>query len=123
MAKQNRNQTHVPGKERRHYPRYALGCPAELFPPAAGHWRNQIVHSRTDNISNGGCYITLEKYPELQTDQSLQLELNVPRHTPNTYMLEPVRTAVRIVRIETARPSDTGLALEFEKPVELQLEE
>ena len=123
MAKQNRNQPQVHGKERRRYPRYALGCPAGLFTPAAGHWRKELAHSRTDNISNGGCYITLDENPEFQTDQTLQLELNVPRRTSNTYMLEPVRTSVRIVRIEDSHPTETGLALQFEKPIDLLLEE
>ena len=123
MTKQNRNHTEFVGKDQRRFTRYALGCPAELFSTGAQHERNQIVHSRTDNISNGGCYLTLDENPQLQADQTLQLELNVPRHTPNTYMLEPIQTTVRIVRIEDSHPTETGLALQFEKSLELQLEE
>ena len=123
MDKRNSNKTGLSSKERRRHARYALGCPVGLFLPTTGYWRNPIARSRTDNISNGGCYLTLEKNPDLPADQVLRLTLNVPRQTPNTYMLEPVRTAARIVRIETSHPSEIGLALQFEESVELQLDE
>ena len=123
MVNKMENRFDGQGKDRRRFPRFSLSCPVGLFTPAIGRWRKELAHSRTDNISSGGCYLTLSEKPGFQPKQSLQLELNVPRRTPNTYMLEPVRTSARIIRIETAQPAETGLALEYEKPLDLQLEE
>ena len=123
MENKTENHSDWQGKDRRRFRRLTLGCPAGLFTPAVGRWRKELAHSRTDNISNGGCYLTLAEKPGFQPQQSLQLELNLPRRTANTYMLEPVRTSVRILRIEDSHPPETSLALEFEKPLDLQLEE
>lgn len=123
MVQKTKNHSNGPDKDRRRFQRFSLGCPVGLFTPAVGRWRKELAHSRTDNISNGGCYVTLEEKPGFQPNQPLQLELNIPRRTPNTYMLEPVRASVRIVRIEDSHPTETSLALQFESPIDLQLEE
>ncbi len=123
MANKTKNHSEEPGKDRRRFPRFNLGCPVGLFTPAVGRWRKELAHSRTDNISNGGCYLTLSEKPGFQLSQSLQLELNLPRRTPNTYMLEPVRTSACIIRIDDSHPSETSLALQFAHPLDLQLEE
>jgi hypothetical protein len=98
-----------------------------------------MARARTDNISDGGCYVTLDNTAESkwvwtpqQTDESpLMVELKIPRRTANTYLLEPVRSPGRIVRIEkpplhqlpaVARNEELGLALQFKKPLALQLE-
>jgi c-di-GMP-binding flagellar brake protein YcgR len=120
---ENKNHSDWQGKDRRRFPRFSLSCPVGLFTPAVGRWRKELAHSRTDNISNGGCYVTIAENPAFQPRQTLQLELNVPRRTVNTYMFEPVRTSVRIVRIEESHRSETSLALQFENPLDLQLEE
>ena len=123
MVNKMENHSDWQGKDRRRFPRFNLGCPVGLFTPAVGRWRKELAHSRTDNISNGGCYLTLAEKPGFQPHQTLQLELNLPRRTPNTYMLEPVRTSVRILRIDDSHPTETSLALQFENPLDLQLEE
>ena len=123
MENKTNNSFNGQGKDRRRFPRFSLSCPVGLFTPAVGRWRKELAHSRTDNISNGGCYLTLAEKPGFQPNQSLQLELNLTRRTPNTYMLEPVRTSARIIRIEDAHPSETSLALQFAQPLDFQLEE
>jgi len=122
MENKTRNHSDCQDKDRRLFPRFNLDCPVGLFTPAVGRWRKELAHSHTDNISNGGCYLTLAEKPDFQPLQALQLELNLPRRTPNTYMLEPVRTSARIIRIDDSHPTETYLALQFEKPLDLQLE-
>ena len=122
MENKTKNHSDWQDKDRRRFPRFTLDCPVGLFTPAVGRWRKELAHSHTDNISNGGCYLTLAEKPGFQPAQSLQLELNLPRQTPNTYMLEPIRTSARILRIEDARHTESSLAIQFEKPLDLQLE-
>jgi len=123
MRNKTKNHSDWQDKDRRRFQRFTLGCPVGLFTPAVGRWRKEFARSRTENISNGGCYLTLTEKPDFQSLQTLQLELNLPRHTPNTYMLEPVRTSARILRIDDSHPSETSLAIQFEKPLDLHLEE
>lgn len=98
-----------------------LSCPVVLQNLAG----NAIARSRTHNLSNGGCYITLASN-ELPTDASqIELELKVPRHTPNTYMLESFQTPGRVVRLEKIDPVEIerlGVAIQFAGPLTLQLE-
>jgi hypothetical protein len=125
----------TPGKERRRHERVSLDCPIVIYTPTG---RREMARARTDNISDGGCYVILDNNAESkwvwtpqQTDESpLMVELKIPRRTPNTYLLEPVRSPGRIVRIEkpplNQLPADTkndelGLALQFKKPLALQL--
>lgn len=129
-------RNYQPDQDRRRHVRKSLDCPIVVYTPTG---RRELLRSRTDNLSNGGCYVTIEKniesrwvwLPQQPDESPLVLELRIPRQTPNTYMLEPVRSAARIVRIEkpplnqplsSAGVAELGLALQFKNPLELQLE-
>ncbi|MCP4711367.1 MAG: PilZ domain-containing protein [Planctomycetes bacterium] len=118
--------------EQRKFPRTELSCPVELVSDAAQK-QNAPAQSRTDNTSNGGCYLTLPPSSTLSPGSLVNLILKIPRQTPNTYLLESLRKQAKIVRIEPARQNisckstrkqknEIGLALEFSDPCELSLE-
>ena len=118
--------------ERRKFPRTELSCPVEVVLGVAPQG-SVPVHSRTDNISNGGCHLTLVSPPSLSPGDMVNLNLKIPRQTPNTYLLESLRKQARIVRIEPAGPEtsdktareegrEIDLALEFCDPGELSLD-
>ena len=123
-------------QDRRQHARSRISCAIVIYGPTG---RRELARTRTENVSDGGCYVIIEKsaphewiwVPRRCDESPLIMELKVPRQTANTYMLEPVRSAGRIVRIErpplkrqstTARGADLGLALQFKNPLELQLE-
>jgi len=128
--------------EQRKFPRTELSCPVEVLSDTAPDG-NALAQSRTDNISNGGCYITLATSSLATSSRAtsatfspgsmVKLNLKIPRQTPNTYLLESHQRQARIVRIEPARPgksgksniqenTEIGLALEFSDPCELSLD-
>ena len=118
--------------EQRKFPRTELSCPVELISDAAPNG-SVPAQSRTDNISNGGCYLTLASSSTLTTGNMVKLNLKIPRQTPNTYLLEPLKIQARVVRIEPARQdksckstieedNEIGLALEFSDPCRLSLD-
>ena len=79
----------------------------------------------TDDVSNAGCRGTSASAPVLETNQIVQIELKIPRHTENTYMLETVKVGARVVRFEQtlAYSSDSlTIALEFTSPLELDID-
>lgn len=118
--------------EQRKFPRTELSCPVEIVSHAAPN-RSAPAQSRTDNISNGGCYLTLSSSSSLAPGDLVNLNLKIPRQTPNTYLLEPLKIQARVVRIEPARQGSShqkaleqahemGLALEFSDPRRLSLD-
>jgi len=122
-----------PGKsERRKFQRYELACPVALYFDALAAPEAQ-ARSRTDNISDGGCYVTVAQTADMEYGSVVRLDLKVPRQTPNTYLLEPFHTDAYIVRIDPGKDVKTnistgketterGLALKFTHPLELSLE-
>ena len=107
--------------ERRAFPRVPLSCPATLFTTGG----NLVASSRTENISNGGCYLIVSSSAPLTPGQELQLHLKLPRQTRNTYMLESRQAPARVVRLgqpEKITAQEFALALQFPEPQELQLD-
>ena len=106
-------------QERRCCARSTLSCPVTL----QNAKKQALAHSRTDNISNSGCYITLTPGVPFESKQKLHLKLMIPRQTRNTYMLEPVEISAKVVRLqEIPARNEFALALQFNKPSDLQLE-
>ena len=122
-----------PGKtERRKFQRYELACPVALSFDAQAAPEAQ-ARSRTDNISDGGCYVTVTQTTDIKCGSVVRLDLKVPRQTPNTYLLESFHTDACIVRADPGNDLKTristrketterGLALKFSHPLELSLE-
>jgi hypothetical protein len=107
-------------QERRVHRRYDLACPITILNGSASP-----LESRSENISDGGLYLTL-RAADLADDPlppKLAIKLMVPRSTPNSFMYEDVSAEVTIVR---QSPCDdgrrAGLALRFVRPVVLDLE-
>jgi len=107
--------------ERRAFPRFPLSCTVTVC-TTAGHI---VAQSRTENISNGGCFLIIPSSAPVQSGQELKLHLKIPRQTRNTYMLEPLHAPARVVRLgqpERITAQEFALALQFPEPRELQLD-
>ena len=138
-ARSQANQTAqtIPAKrlvktERRKFRRFEQACPVALY---LDNVKNHSARacSRTDNISNGGCYVTVIQTADIEPNSLIRLDLKIPRQTPNTYMLEPFQTDAFVVRVEpvgnvkssvstSKKTKELGLALKFTNPLELSLE-
>ena len=137
QSKVNQASQTVPAKrmgktERRKFQRFELACPVVLYRDA-GKTQSAWVRSRSDNISNGGCFVTVMQTADIEPNSLIRLDLKIPRQTPNTYMLEPHQIDAYIVRVEPGRDTissvsanekltELGLALKFAEPLELSLE-
>ena len=102
-------------------PRANYGGDAAGTPSSAG----PVV--RTRDVSDGGCYVVVPAEAEVLGAEewpTVELQLRIPRTTPNTYMLESVTTAAQLRRREKLGESKraSGLAFEFVRPLDLQLE-
>jgi len=123
------------GAERRRHVRYGLACPITIHEreAAAGAGRAAVLGaSRTENISDGGCYVVLAGNRALrrmarkggERGLAVQVALKIPRQTRSTYMLEAVQTTARVVRTELGQAAADELAvgLQFEPALDLQLD-
>ena len=99
--------------ERRAYPRWEIARPVSIWQDGAP----APICGRSENLSDCGCFLRLEAPAKLEDGQTLQIELKIPRQTPNTFFLETLRTPARIQRIHEA-----GVALAFTAVQDLQLE-
>jgi c-di-GMP-binding flagellar brake protein YcgR len=79
------------------------------------------IRARTVNVSDGGTYFLAQQGPEI--GEKVTVRLAVPRDTANTFFLEQFAAQADVVRKEKAEPGDPrrGVALRFEKPLELDL--
>ena len=107
-----------PGKERRKHRRYRIPCPVALL-DAAG---DILANSRTLNISDGGALVTSAEASAMPPGQALHANLRVPRTTPNTFMYEDFFSAARVARHDRLAGDMIGVALQFPRPLTLELE-
>ena len=110
-----------PTRERRFSPRFKNACPVVLHNCRA----QELARSRTTDISNCGCRMMVRPGASLAVGRKLDLELKIPRHTQNTYMLESLSTNATVVRAQELPADPAGefdIALQFAAPLELQLE-
>ena len=106
--------------ERRRYKRFAAGGLA-----AVDFGDSAVVEARTVNVSDGGVFLSLACDVKASVGAKVTINFKLPRSTPNTFMLEDVSALARVVRAkavkdDAGRPG--GLALEFLKPLDLQIE-
>ena len=104
--------------ERRKHPRKDLQCPVTL----AGQGNQVIARTRSLNISDGGLFMTVPGEATLEVGTVLHVQFALPRSTPNTFMLEPFACDGRVVRRQPAGKGNVGAALQFSRPLDLQMD-
>ena len=105
-------------KDNRRFKRAELSCPVKL-----SQWPEREPY--TENISDGGCLMIIANHQEVSPGVELNLELSIPRQTPNSQMWERQKTSAQVVRVETypkGQAGAVGVALQFVKPLDLQLD-
>jgi len=105
--------------ERRSSTRYALACPVRIRTRDG----KVLAETRAQNISDGGMFVSLpaDRLPECKG--SVDLDVSVPRFTPNTYMLEQFSCHAQVVRHQSEGNGHvTGAGLQFEPDLNLRLE-
>jgi hypothetical protein len=106
--------------ERREYKRFAASSLA-----AVNFGDSAAVEARTVNLSDGGVFLSLACDAKASAGAKVTVSFKLPRSTPNTFMLEDVSSQARIVRAQAANDAisrSAGLALQFLKPLDLQIE-
>ena len=106
--------------ERRRHKRYPLPCPARISTGTG----SQEAQGRTVNVSDGGVFVAVPlSWPLPACDEAVDVVFSLPRSTPNTYMLEEVRSTARVLRHQPLKNDRlAGLALQFAKPLDLAVE-
>jgi len=102
---------------RRAYPRFELTCPITVTDSEG----NPLLKTRTLNVSDGGALLAPHE-ETLDVGESVDVTMNLPRSTPNTFMFEQVTSPAQVVRSQQADDLEC-LALMFIEPLELALDE
>ncbi len=111
MAKQD--------EERREHKRHGLDCPVAVFCRGG----QELTRGKTVNISDGGAFVSIPIKPIPDISADVNVTFSVPRTTPNTYMLEEFASPASIIRHQPlVDESLAGLAIRFDRPLELGLE-
>jgi c-di-GMP-binding flagellar brake protein YcgR len=102
--------------ERRKHRRFDIPCRLRVQLPSGGN-----VRARTLNISDGGAYFITEEVVEV--GREVDVGVAVPRDTANTFFLEQFAARARVIRCDPLgnEQSGTGVALEFQKALALDL--
>ena len=106
-------------EERRRYKRFDLPCPIDVCDGEG----NVLTSTRAANVSDGGVFLPVPVQAAPPLGSKLQINFRVPRSTPNTYMLEEFSSSARVARHQPlVDNSAAGVALQFARPIRLQLE-
>jgi hypothetical protein len=101
---------------RRRHARFDVPCRLHVEWPSG-----RDIRTRSLNISDSGAYFVTDEV--LDVGREVTVRLAVPRDTANTFFLEQFAARARIIRRDapTADQQGIGIALEFEKQLELDL--
>ena len=106
------------GIERRRHRRVELPCPVTIL----SHGGQAVHKTHAQNISDGGLFVTVPLTALPQFGGEFDVELSIPRTTPNTHMLEQVTFRVKVVRQQPMTDYQiAGMALKFAAPSDLML--
>jgi hypothetical protein len=102
--------------ERRRHARYPVPCRLHIEWPSG-----RDIRTRSVNISDSGAYFVTEEVVDVGREVTVRLA--IPRDTANTFFLEQFAARARIIRRDppTDDQQGIGIALEFEKELELDL--
>jgi hypothetical protein len=102
--------------ERRKHRRFEIPCRLRVELPSGGNVRVRAV-----NISDGGAYFITGQ--GVQVGREVEVGVAVPRDTANTFFLEQFAARARVIRCDPLGEDQggTGVALEFEKALALDL--
>jgi len=109
----------APSRERRAYRRFESHGPVALIDPQG----KQLPGTRMENVSDGGIFLTapIDSLPPFGGE--FDIKFKIPRTTPNTYMLEEVKTSAKVIRQQPMLDGDQiGVGLRFRQPLELMIE-
>ncbi len=106
--------------ERRCHKRFPLPCVARISTEGGG----RDLRAKAVNISDGGMYLTVPLIsPPPKRDEAVEVVFSLPRSTPNTRMLEEVRSTGRILRHQPLKNNrQARVALQFTQPLDLAVE-
>ena len=105
-------------EERRRWPRFELSCPIVIRDGRG----KELLRTRTANISDGGALLLVTASEEIGLGEGLRLDLQIPRQTPNTYMLEPAAARATALRRHDQGDGKAAVAVMFIEPLRLELE-
>jgi c-di-GMP-binding flagellar brake protein YcgR len=100
--------------ERRQHIRFEVPCRVRFAGPGG-----EEVRSRTLNVSDGGALLPAPL--PVAVGEALHLHLAVPRETANTFFLEQFAVRARVVRHVAGPAEGPGIAVQFERPLRLDL--
>jgi hypothetical protein len=99
--------------EKRRYERRPLFRPLTLYRLGL-----QLSTGRTINLSPGGACVIMRKPLRLEVNDTVQVEVDVPRRGPSGLQFEQVATQARVRRIEDLGDEEC-VALEFFEEVDV----
>ena len=105
--------------ERRRHERFDLSCTTEIFSSEG----RLLARTKTVNVSDGGALLSVpaDSLPSFD-GQDVNISFDVPRSTPNTYMLEEFSAKAKVLRSQPANDDSlAGVAIQFFRPVNLAL--
>ena len=106
------------GAERRKHKRHDIPCPVKILDSEGG----LLAKSKCQNISDGGILVPLPPTAAGKMGANVQIEISVPRTTPNTYMLEQFSSMARVIRTQDTDSAGIAAAFEFARPLNLAIE-
>ena len=105
-------------RERRASRRFDLTCPVVVTDSEG----NELLNTKTLNLSDGGVLLTAPAKQTIPLGQYVHVSVQLPRSTPNTFMLEKISADVSILRHEPMQDhSHVATAMMFTKPIKLGL--
>ena len=105
--------------ERRSHVRVPLPCVTAIFDRAG----RALARSRTKDLSNGGAFLHVPVTSLPEVGARINVTISVPRTTTNSRLLEDFAASARVVRHAPAGAADlSGMAIEFETPLNMMLE-
>ncbi|MCY2928092.1 MAG: PilZ domain-containing protein, partial [Planctomycetota bacterium] len=77
----------------------------------------------TEDLSNGGAFLHVPVSSRPEVGDRINVTISVPRTTPNSRMLEDFAAPARVVRHVPGGSADlSGIAIEFENPLDMMLD-
>jgi hypothetical protein len=106
------------GAEQRRFPRAAMSCPVKLTTREG----TLVAAGDTVDISDGGTLIAISPDAVPDVGSVVELSMEVPTGNPPTWPARVFTSKARVVRHrDLGQPGKTGVAMEFLKPLKLNL--
>jgi len=104
--------------DRRRYKRFDIIRPVHIEDTKGAG----LAEGRMINISDGGAYVSIDPMSLPDLTPTILMKFSIPRQTSNTFLLEDITAAGRVIRRQSLHDARHAVAVEFEHKINLAIE-